>query len=97
MEYRAGKGRIDERCAAMDAQLIAFGQQFIDENRADMARHKALPIVAGHAAAAEMIVIPLTFGGEAVDMGHRFGRQRALVPRVDEEKNDVGALGILNF
>ena len=30
-------------------------------------------------------------------MGHRFGRQRALVPRVDEEKNDVGALGVLNF
>ena len=86
MEYGVGKGRIDERCAAMDAQLIAFGQQFIDENRADMARHKALPIVAGHAeeeaedrgaraiAAAEMVVIPLTFGGEAVDMGHRFGR-----------------------
>ena len=109
LEYRVGKGRIDERCAAMDAQLIAFGQQFIDENRADMARHKALPIVAGHAeeeaedrgaraiAAAEMVVIPLTFGGEAIDMGHRFGRQRALVPRVDEEKNDVGALGILNL
>ena len=30
-------------------------------------------------------------------MGHRFGRQRALVPRVDEEKNDVGALGVLNL
>ena len=75
LEYRVGKGRIDERCAAMDAQLIAFGQQFIDENRADMARHKAVPIVAGHTeeeaedrgaraiAAAEMVVIPLTFGG----------------------------------
>ena len=30
-------------------------------------------------------------------MRHRFGRQRALVPRVDEEKNDVGALGIFYF
>ena len=88
----------------MNTKVITLPNHFVDEQRTDVTRLKAVPIVTrnaeeesedgipGAVTATEMIVIPLTLGGHTIDVGHRFGRECALVPRVDEDENDVRTL-----
>ena len=106
LEDNAGEGRILQRGTGVDAYVVAFVQECVDEGRTDMAALHTVPIdrrhteehaedgIARTVGTAEMVVVPLIVHGKLPGHGHRFLGQRVHVPRVNEYEDNIRSLGV---